>query len=102
MELWIDIFMDALMDSLKLLPFLFLTYLLMEYLEHKTSTRTRAWIRKAGKLGPIAGATVGIFPVDFRWRPRICIPAVLLRWEHWLPSFYRLPMRCFRSFYPKQ
>lgn len=62
MELWIDIFMDALMDSLKLLPFLFLTYLLMEYLEHKTSTRTRAWIRKAGKLGPIAGATVGIFP----------------------------------------
>ena len=62
MELWIDIFIDALIDSSKLLPFLLLTYLLMEYLEHKTSTRTRAWIRKAGKLGPIAGATVGIFP----------------------------------------
>ena len=47
MELWLDILMDALIDSIKLFPFLLLTYLLMEYLEHKTSTKTRAWIRKA-------------------------------------------------------
>ncbi|MGN1206228.1 MAG: putative manganese transporter [Eubacterium sp.] len=62
MELLLDIFMDALIDSIKLLPFLLLTYLLMEYLEHKTSTKTRAWIRKAGKLGPVAGGIAGIFP----------------------------------------
>ena len=35
MELWLDILMDALIDSIKLFPFLLLTYLLMEYLEHK-------------------------------------------------------------------
>lgn len=62
MELWLDILMDALIDSIKLFPFLLLTYLLMEYLEHKTSTKTRAWIRKAGRLGPIAGGVAGIFP----------------------------------------
>ncbi len=62
MELWLDILMDALIDSIKLFPFLLLTYLLMEYLEHKTSTKTRAWIRKAGRMGPIAGGVAGIFP----------------------------------------
>ena len=62
MELWLDILMDALIDSIKLFPFLLLTYLLMEYLEHKTSTKTRAWSRKAGRLGPIAGGVAGIFP----------------------------------------
>ena len=35
MELWLDILMDALIDSIKLFPFLLLTYLLMEYLQHK-------------------------------------------------------------------
>ena len=58
----IDIWLDGLLDSLKLVPFLFLTYLTMEYLEHKTSTKTRAVVRRAGKLGPLAGSIAGVFP----------------------------------------
>lgn len=57
-----ELLMDGLIDSLKLIPFLFVTYLIMEYLEHKTSTKTRAVIRKAGKLGPLAGSVAGMFP----------------------------------------
>lgn len=37
----IDIIKDTLFDAIKLLPFLFLTYLLMEYLEHKTGDKTQ-------------------------------------------------------------
>lgn len=57
-----DLLYDALLDSLKLLPFLLVTYLVMEYLEHKTSTKTRAVVRKAGRLGPLAGSLAGVFP----------------------------------------
>lgn len=59
---FVEYLKDAGMDSIKLLPFLFITYLIMEYLEHKTSTKTRSVIRKAGRLGPVAGAVVGAFP----------------------------------------
>lgn len=62
LDLWIDIFLDALVDSVKLLPFLFFTYLVMEWLEHKTGSRTQATIRKAGKAGPFIGGVLGIFP----------------------------------------
>lgn len=53
---------DALLDTLKILPFLFLTYLVMEWLEHKTGSRTQAAIRRAGKMGPFFGGILGIFP----------------------------------------
>ena len=49
-------------ETLRLLPFLFLTYLVMEYIEHKTSEKSKNIIQKAGKLGPGLGAIVGIFP----------------------------------------
>lgn len=57
-----DILWDAFLDTLKLLPFLFITYLLMEWLEHKTGSRTQAVIRKAGRMGPLFGGLLGIFP----------------------------------------
>lgn len=53
---------DAFLDTLKLLPFLFLTYLVMEWLEHRTGSRTQAVIRRAGKMGPFFGGVLGIFP----------------------------------------
>lgn len=53
---------DSFIDSIKLLPFLFLTYLIMEYLEHKAGDRMQTAIRNAGKGGPIIGAVLGIFP----------------------------------------
>lgn len=58
----IDIVIDALVDSGKLLPFLFLTYLVMEYVEHKTSEKTKNMIKHSGRLGPVAGGILGIVP----------------------------------------
>lgn len=58
----IDIIKDTLFDAIKLLPFLFLTYLLMEYLEHKTGDKTQNIVKKSGKLGPLFGGVLGIFP----------------------------------------
>ena len=49
-------------DTAYLIPFLFATYLLMEWLEHKTAGRTQEAIRHAGAAGPIAGALLGVVP----------------------------------------
>lgn len=57
-----DIILDTLSDSIKLLPFLFLTYLAMEYLEHKTGEKLQNTIRKSGKWGPVIGGVLGAFP----------------------------------------
>ena len=54
--------MHAVSDTLRLVPFLFLTYLVMEYLEHKTQETTQQMIRRAGKLGPLIGGIAGVFP----------------------------------------
>ena len=58
----LEIIEDTIVDGIKLLPFLFITYLIMEYLEHKTANKTKEIIRKSGKLGPLWGAILGIFP----------------------------------------
>ena len=57
-----DILVEAGTDTLKLVPFLFLTYVLMEWLEHRTGSRTQAAIRRAGKAGPLLGGVIGVFP----------------------------------------
>ena len=61
-ELIWDVLLDAVSDTLRLVPFLFLTYLVMEYLEHKTQDTARQMIRRAGKLGPLIGGIAGVFP----------------------------------------
>ena len=58
----LEIFQDSIIDTLKLLPFLFITYLIMEYIEHKTSSQVKRVIQKSGKLGPLLGGIVGIIP----------------------------------------
>ncbi len=58
----LEVIEDTLLDSVKLLPFLFLTYLAMEYLEHRTSNKTKRIIRNSGKAGPFFGAILGAFP----------------------------------------
>ena len=58
----IDILLDAIIDSAKILPFLFITYLIMEYIEHKMSKKSKTTIKKAGKWGPLLGSSVGIIP----------------------------------------
>lgn len=58
----IDVLLDAIIDSVKLAPFLFITYLIMEYIEHKTKDKTKKAIKKSGKFGPLIGSILGVFP----------------------------------------
>lgn len=58
----LDVLLDTLLDALKILPFLFLTYLIMEYLEHKMSNKTKKVVEKSGQYGPLLGGIVGAFP----------------------------------------
>ncbi len=58
----LDIVIDTLVDSIKLLPFLFIAYVIMEYIEHKTSEKSKSTIKKSGKFGPLIGGILGIFP----------------------------------------
>lgn len=50
------------LETLKLIPFLFITYLIMEYIEHKTNEKVKSVIQKSGRFGPVLGALVGVFP----------------------------------------
>ncbi|MDD3304425.1 MAG: putative manganese transporter [Clostridia bacterium] len=58
----LDIILETLIDSVKLLPFLFLSYLLIEYIEHKSSKKIEKTLSKSGKYGPAVGALLGCFP----------------------------------------
>lgn len=58
----IEVLMDAFLDTVKLVPFLFLTYLIMEYLEHKTEEKSKRMIQKAGRFGPLLGGIIGVVP----------------------------------------
>lgn len=57
-----DILVESLYETLSLFPYLYLTYLLMEYLEHKISRRNQIYIRKAGKYGAVVGGFLGLIP----------------------------------------
>jgi len=58
----LDALSDTILDSVKLLPFLFITYLLMEFLEHKASEKTEEIVRNSGKWGPLFGGLLGVIP----------------------------------------
>lgn len=58
----LDIILDALKDSVKLIPFLFVTYLVMGILQHAASDRPQKLIQEAGRFGPLWGAVIGAFP----------------------------------------
>lgn len=58
----IDILMDDILDNLKMLPFLFAAFLIIEWVEHHSSARINSLMQNAGKAGPAAGALLGCFP----------------------------------------
>ncbi len=58
----IDVFLDTLIDTLRLLPFLFAAYLAIEIIEDRAEDKTVAMIRRAGRWGPVAGAALGAIP----------------------------------------
>lgn len=61
-EFLYEVVIEALLDTLKLLPFLFLTYLFMEYVEHKQSDKLRSALMKSGSWGPLVAGTLGALP----------------------------------------
>lgn len=50
------------LEALRLLPFLYLSYLLMEFLEHKSGDVAKNWLRRSGKVGPLVGGAMGVLP----------------------------------------
>ena len=62
MEFVLDVLMDALCDTLVLIPFLFITYLVMEAIEHKVAGRIEGAVTHAGAAGPVVGAVLGAIP----------------------------------------
>ena len=61
-ETLVDVFLDALIDSLKILPFLFGVYLLIEYIEHRSADKLGKALRKMGPFGAIGGSILGAVP----------------------------------------
>ena len=57
-----DALLDAFLDTLKIAPFLFLTYLCMEYLEDHTEDRIQNLVKRAGWMGPFWGSLLGAVP----------------------------------------
>ena len=62
MDLLIDILLDAGKDTLSLVPFLLVTYLVLETLEHVAGDRVNGAIKRAGAAGPVVGSLLGIVP----------------------------------------
>ncbi len=58
----LDILLDTIIDGIKLLPFLFLAYLIIELIENKAGEKTTKFIQKSGKFGPVLGSLLGIVP----------------------------------------
>ena len=57
-----EVLIDSFMDTLKLVLFLFFTYLFMEFVEHVASDGLRTLMNKAGIFGPIIGGIFGAVP----------------------------------------
>lgn len=57
-----EIIIDTILDALKVLPFLFIAFLIIEYTEHKLNHETTKIVKKSGKLGPIIGSLLGAIP----------------------------------------
>jgi hypothetical protein len=61
-ELLVDVLVDGVKDTLVLVPFLYVTYVLMEAIEHGAAGVAERWVVKAGKAGPVVGAIAGVVP----------------------------------------
>ena len=57
-----EVILHGLLDTLKILPFLLVTYLIMEFIEHKASAKSRAFMERSGALGPLVGGLIGAVP----------------------------------------
>ena len=62
MELFLDCLLDAALDTLRLVPFLLVTYFALVALEYKAGAKTREVVARAGASGPAIGAMLGAVP----------------------------------------
>ena len=60
--MFLDILKDTVLDSLKLLPFLFAAYLAIEIIEERAEEKTVAIVHRAGRWGPVLGGLLGAIP----------------------------------------
>lgn len=60
-DIW-DIVKDSFFDTLNLVPFLFIAYLILEFVEHTSQKNMANIIKKSNKYGPLFGAICGLFP----------------------------------------
>ena len=58
----LDFLLDAIFDSLKILPYLLATFLLLELIEHKLSKKSQKILSERKKLGPLIGGAIGAIP----------------------------------------
>lgn len=58
----VDIILDTVIDSLKLIPFLFLAFLIIEFMEHKLGDKSKKVISKSKRFGPLMGSLLGVVP----------------------------------------
>ena len=58
----IDVIKDTVIDTLKLLPFLWITFYFIEVIEHKYQDKSKKIVSSAGNFGPLLGGVLGIIP----------------------------------------
>ncbi len=61
-ELLDEVVLHGVLDTLKIIPFLFLTYLLMEFIEHRAGERAESFMQRAGSVAPVVGGLLGAVP----------------------------------------
>ncbi len=61
-ELLDEVVLHGLLDTLKIIPFLFLTYLLMEFIEHRAGDKVEKFMQRAGVFAPAVGGLLGAVP----------------------------------------
>lgn len=56
------VFVHALEDNLKMIPFLFVTYCVMEHMERSMAEKSESAVKYSGKAGPLFGGVLGLIP----------------------------------------
>ena len=58
----LDCLIDGLLDTLKLLPYLFITFILIELIEHKLNKKSNKLLKENKKYGVVLGSILGALP----------------------------------------
>ena len=58
----LECILDSLIDTIKLIPYLLVTFMILEWLEHKLSKKNQKILQKNQKYGPLIGSFLGALP----------------------------------------